>query len=180
MEQLPTLETPRLVLRQLELRDVSALFGVFSDGRVTRYTSHPPFAAIQDAEELLTRIDCGRLGDVFYEWGIADRKTDVVVGTVTLFHWERAHHRADLGYAVAADLWNRGFGTEAVGRAIEYAFLELDLHRLEADVDPRNVGSLRLLEKLGFVREGFRPHTYLVDGEWQDSVLLGLLRPDVR
>ena len=61
---------------------------------------------------------------------------------------------------------------------IDHSFGELGLHRIEADVDPRNTASLRLLEKLGFRREGHLRERYFKDGEIQDSIMLGLLRPE--
>ena len=63
---------------------------------------------------------------------------------------------------------------------IDHAFDDLGLHRLEADADPRNARSLRLLEDLGFTREGYLRERHLIGGERQDSVLFGLLRSDWR
>ena len=67
-------------------------------------------------------------------------------------------------------------GTEAAAALIAFAFARLDLRRIEADADPRNVGSIRVLEKLGFVREGFLRERWDIGGEIQDAVLFGLLR----
>jgi RimJ/RimL family protein N-acetyltransferase len=70
--------------------------------------------------------------------------------------------------------------TEALTLLFDFAFETLDFHRLEADADPRNERSLRLLERLGFLREGYFRERYHVAGEIQDSVMLGLLRRDWR
>nr|WP_233261699.1 GNAT family protein [Vitiosangium sp. GDMCC 1.1324] len=76
--------------------------------------------------------------------------------------------------------WGQGYGREAVGRVVEFGFTSLELHRLEADVDPRNSSSIQVLERLGFQREGYQRERYLLNGERQDAVLYGLLRPEWR
>ena len=113
-----------------------------------------------------------------FQWGIAPRAGGAVLGTCTLFRWEARHRRAEIGFALGRARQGKGFGTEAVGLLVAFAFQVLGLHRLEADADPRNEPSLRLLERLGFRREGYLRERYHVNGEVQDSVLLGLLRPE--
>ncbi len=178
MNTLPTLAAARLRLRPLTATDVPALYRVFSDARVMRYWSSPPLADEAAARELYE--DIAKLGreEVLYQWGIALATDDAVVGTTTLFRFDRPHRRAEIGFALRSDHWRLGLAREAVARLLEYAFGELDLHRVEADVDPRNAASLALCEKLGFRREGLLRQRYFVSGEIQDSVLLGLLRPD--
>jgi RimJ/RimL family protein N-acetyltransferase len=163
-------------LRWLTEQDVPALFAIFSDPVVVRYWSHAPFTELDAAKKLLTDIHQLSGEGTLYEWGIALSATDEVIGTCTLASIDRRHRRAEIGFALAARAWGHGYAREAVARLIEHAFGTLDLHRLEADVDPRNEASLRLLERLGFVREGYLRERYHVNGEIQDSVLLGLLR----
>ncbi len=143
-----------------------------------RYWSSPPLADKAAATALLHEIrDYFARGDL-YQWGIALADTDRVIGTVTLAWIEREHRRADVGFALAQSAWGKGYATEAVARLIEYAFDDMKLHRLGADVDPRNEPSLRLLERLGFVREGLLRERYHLGGEIQDSVIMGLLHPE--
>ena len=174
--RLPTLAASRVSLRWLTEQDVPALFTIFSDPAVVRYWSHAPFTGVDAAERLLADIQrlCGE--GTLYEWGIALSASDEVIGTCTLASIDRRHRRAEIGFALASEAWGHGYATEAVSRLVDHAFGALGLHRLEADVDPRNAASLRLLERLGFVREGYLRERYHVNGETQDSVLLGLLR----
>jgi RimJ/RimL family protein N-acetyltransferase len=101
--------------------------------------------------------------------------TGELMGTTTLFRIDRDHRRAEIGFALGSRWWGQGWGSATVARIATYAFQALGLHRLEADVDPRNAASLRVLERLGFRREGLLRARYHVAGEIQDSVLLGLL-----
>jgi ribosomal-protein-alanine N-acetyltransferase len=175
---LPTLAGRGIVLRQLTEEDAGHFLGVYSDPRVMRYWSRGPFQDKDEALAALARIECGWRDDVFYQWGIVPVGEEQVIGTATLFRIERDHRRAEVGFAIGSAWWGRGLGTATVSRLTEYAFGQLALGRLEADVDPRNFASLRVLEKLGFRREGLLRERYHVGGEVQDSVILGLLKRD--
>jgi len=179
-ERLPTLGDGRLALRWLDHGDVPALFDVFSDVEVMRYWSTPPLPTLAAASDLLRSIHRGFQERSLFQWGIELRPEPGVVGTCTLYHLNAAHRRAEVGFALGRHHWGRGIAGGAVTTLIEFAFGTLDLHRLEADADPRNERSLRLLERLGFRREGHLRDRYRVGGEIQDSVILGLLRREWR
>lgn len=177
-ETLPTLPARRVALRWLQARDVPDLFAVFGDPEVMRYWSRPPMEVLAEAEALLHEIHALHAQRSLFQWAVALLDSDRVIGTCTLFHLDRTHRRAEIGYALRRAHWGQGLASEAVATLIQFAFGTLDLHRLEADVDPRNKRSLRLLERLGFEREGHLRERYHVGGESQDAVLLGLLRPN--
>lgn len=177
---MPVLDAPRVRLRALRDADIPALFDVFGDPETMRYWSWPALPALDDAARLLQRIHDGFRARTFLQWGIADRQTDTVIGTCTLFRLDLDHRRAEIGFALARTTWGRGLASEAVRAVLRFAFDELGLHRVEADADPRNARSLALLERLGFRREGLLRERYHVAGEIQDAVLLGLLAPEWR
>lgn len=174
-DRLPTLDTPRLRLRWLEERDVDDLYAIFSDPEVMRYWSSPPYTGRAQAEELLAGIgECFRGGGL-YQWGVARRADDRVIGTCTLAGIDRSNLRAEIGFALGRAHWGGGLMIEATSGLLDFAFGPLGLARMEADVDPNNHASLRLLEKLGFQREGYMRERWRVGGGVQDSVFLGLL-----
>jgi len=111
-----------------------------------------------------------------FQWGIARRDDPRVLGTCTLYHLDPPHRRAELGFALSPPHWGRGLMHEALGVVIGFAFETLDLHRLEADVDPRNDRSIRTVERHGFRLEGRLRERYHVNGELQDTAFYGLLR----
>ena len=174
--RLPTLQTPRLRLRPLAESDVADVFAVFSDPVVMRYWDGPVMTTLQDAMQYIDHIHHGFRRRDFFQWGIADASTDAVIGTSTLTHLSPIHQRAEIGFALRQTHWGKGFGTETVGAILGFAFGTLNLHRIEADVDPRNDRSLRLLERFGFEREGRLRERYFLHDERQDAVILGLLR----
>ncbi|KAA2285607.1 GNAT family N-acetyltransferase [Arenimonas fontis] len=173
--RLPTLVAPRLCLRWLEPRDLDDLCAVFSDPEVTRYRIHGSWPRRDEAEIYLESVQRGfERGDLL-QWGIALRASDRVIGTATLSGLDHDQGRAELGFALARPHWGRRYAQEALTVLLEHAFGSLGLRRLEADVDPRNRGSLRTLESLGFRREGYLRQRWKVAGELQDSVIMGLL-----
>jgi len=179
-ERLPTLGGQRLTLRWLGEGDVPALLDIFSDVEVMRYWSSPPLAGHAEAADLLRSIHQGFRERSLFQWGIDVPQEPSIVGTCTLYHLSHAHRRAEVGFALGRRHWGRGIASGAVATLIEFAFGTLDLHRLEADADPRNERSLRLLERQGFRREGHLRERYHVGGEIQDAVILGLLRGEWR
>jgi ribosomal-protein-alanine N-acetyltransferase len=175
---LPTLQAPQLTLRQLTSDDADDIFAVFSNPEVMRYWSHGPMTTRSEATAYIDHIHEGLRRRDLFQWGISLRADGRIVGTCTLLNVQADHERGEIGFAVARSHWGRGIAPEAVAALIAFAFERLGLHRLEADTDPRNERSLRLLERLGFRREGYLRERYYVGGERQDTVLLGLLRPE--
>lgn len=176
--QLPTIPTPRLRLRWLTAEDVPALYEIFSDSEAMKYWSSPPLPDIAAAAALLSDIHGQFAAGTLYQWGIASRSDDRVIGTCTLAAVSVQHRRAELGFAVARARWGNGYAGEAAEALVRYAFDTLALHRLEADADPRNAASVRCLERLGFQREGYARERYHLNGEIQDAICYGLLRSD--
>ena len=171
----PRLETARLVLRALEPRDAEALFAIFADAEAMRYWSGPPWTDMAEARAMIERERDGVATRTSLRWGIATRDRDVVIGTPTLFSFHAQCRRAEIGYILNREHWGRGVMNEALGAVIDWAFGTLRLHRIEADIDPRNARSVRALERLGFVREGLLRERWRVGDEVSDSVMMGLL-----
>jgi RimJ/RimL family protein N-acetyltransferase len=174
-DRLPTLNAERVALRWLTEADVPDLFAVFGDPAVMRYWSSPPLVDDAAARELLAEIHELFAKGTLHQWGVGLIDSGEIIGTCTLTSWQAESRRAELGFALGRKHWGHGYMSEALTALLNYAFGELDLNRLEADVDPRNRGSRRLLERLGFVPEGLLRERWILAGEVQDSKLYGLL-----
>jgi ribosomal-protein-alanine N-acetyltransferase len=177
-DALPTLEAERIALRMLRPDDAADVYAIFSDPRVMRYWSSPPMTDPAQAAGYIEQIHAWfeRRGGM--QWGIVERGEDRVIGTTTLCAFSLEHRRCEIGYALAADRWHRGLATEALAAALDFAFGTLPFERVEADIDPRNEPSIRLVERMGFRREGVLRSRWCIGGEMQDSALYGLLRSD--
>ncbi|MDX1672360.1 MAG: GNAT family protein [Balneolaceae bacterium] len=174
----PQIETERLYLRKLERADAETIFEIFSDPEVTRYWSFPAMKDKNDAISFIDETHKGFDNNSLLEWGIVNRKSGTLIGTCAYASWDPAHRRAEIGFALHRDEWGKGFMKELLRSFLPFAFDKLDLHRIEADVDPRNLPSIHLLEHFGFRREGYLRERYLLNGEEQDALLYALLRKD--
>lgn len=172
--ELPILVGERLRLRPLGPVDVPALHTLFADPRVTRYWSHGPLATLDDAAWYLRDVEAGRRHGTRWQWGVARRDDDAVIGTCTLFAPGEADRCAEIGYALGSAHWGHGYAREAVRLLIGHAFGPLGLHQIDADVDPRNAASCRLLEALGFRNEGLVRERWYAGGECARTALYRL------
>ncbi|MBA4803194.1 MAG: GNAT family N-acetyltransferase [Brevundimonas sp.] len=158
--------TPRLKLRSARTDDLAAMHAVLSDARATRWWSTPPHASLDETAAWLDSMIANgpRHPDFVIE------RNGAVIGKVGF--WKPP----EIGYILHPDHWGQGLAFEAAAAAIAHVFATLPFAELTADVDPDNAGSIRLLEKLGFVRTGFGERTWNVGGEWKDSVYYALAR----
>jgi RimJ/RimL family protein N-acetyltransferase len=179
-EQFPVLVTQRLVLREIADHDVDAVFAMERDPVAMRYWSRPPMQERSEAEASVRRAKGFFPDRVGLRWSIARPSDDWMLGHVSLFNFSEQSGRADLGYGLAREHWRQGFMHEALTAVVDYAFGPLGLRRLEADTHPRNLASLRALERLGFAREGLLRERWQVGDEISDSAVLGLLAREWR
>lgn len=143
-----------------------------------KYWSSEPVSNHADAQKIVHEdVDSAALGNSI-TLAITLRTTAEVIGKCVLFKYSESNRRAEVGFILNRRYWRQGLMFEAMAAMINFAFADLDLHRLEADTDTANAASLFLLEKLGFRREGLFRDRWYVYGEWQDSVMLGLLKTD--
>lgn len=175
---------PRLLnTRDLHLRpsipsDAQGMFAMLSDPESMKYWSDKPVADLDAATEVLNRdLESDAQGKSMC-WAITFPGQDKMIGKCILFQFSQTNHRAEIGYLLNRRYWRQGLMYQALEAVIGFAFDTLKLNRIEADVDTQNAGSLGILEKLGFKREGLARERWFVYNEWQDSVLLGLLKRD--
>jgi [ribosomal protein S5]-alanine N-acetyltransferase len=171
---MPVLTTQRLVLRGPELSDAPEVLLFRGDPEVQRFNDEP----LRDEAEAATFIEFLReetAADQRRHWAIVYEGT--VVGLIGLHTWQQHHRRAELGYDIARSYWGRGIATEAARAVIDYGFGAMALHRIQAHTIVDNHRSVRLLERLGFQREGtLREFSLEDDGAYHDSAVYGLLR----
>lgn len=175
---LPALEGDHVRLRQSEERDVPDLLAVFGDAEQLRYWSHGPLPDLEAAHTYYRGMLSGLEDRSLFQWAVTEPVADRLVGTVTLVDWDRQNRRCETGFILHPSVQGKGLASDAVRTALRFAFDEMGLERVEADVDPENVASSRLLERLGFVLEGRLRRRWLTFGTWKDSLFYGLLKGD--
>jgi ribosomal-protein-alanine N-acetyltransferase len=172
----------RLVLRPPQAADVPALRRLMRKNaeHLRPYSPLPPqgedpssLTAISKA--ILRQRREWKHGESFILLVTSKSEDEAVLGRVALTGvMRRAFQSAYLGYWIDADQQNRGLMTEAVEMAVSFAFGPAQLHRVQAAVMPRNGASLRLLDKLGFRREGLAERYLQIAGVWEDHVLFAV------
>lgn len=174
----PTLETERLRLRPFADADAEDLFALQSNVHVLRYWDSPPWVDRAPVARFLAR--CQQMAEEGSGARVAiERICDqAFIGWCTFNSWNPDFRSASLGYCLGETAWGRGYATEAARALLEWAFDRLDLNRVQAEADTRNVASARVLEKLGFVLEGTFREDCIVNGDVSDSWVYGLLRRD--
>ncbi len=150
------------------MSDLDDMHAVLSDRRAMRYWSTPPHESIEQTREWLEAMIASP----------PEVREDFVVEREGRVIGKAGCYRLpDIGYILHPDHWGQGLAFEAVSAVIERVFEREDVPVLTADVDPRNVGSYRLLEKLGFREVRRAKNTWCIAGEWCDSIYLELRRP---
>ncbi|MEU5431798.1 GNAT family protein [Streptomyces sp. NPDC020719] len=172
----PSLHTARLRLRAFEDADANDLFALHSDAYVLRCWDAPPWSDRVRAEAFVAA--CRQMAQEGTGARLAvDRVSDgAFIGWCGLNRWNPDYRSASLGYCFGDAAWGHGYATEAARALLRWAFDTLDLNRVQAETDTRNVASARVLEKLGFVREGTLRQDCVVNGDVSDSWVYGLLR----
>ena len=177
-QSFPVLETARLRLRELVTADAEAVYGLFSDEKVTQYYDFDAFSQVSQAEALIHRQAKRRAAEEAIRWGITQQSNNIVIGTVGLVVG-RSNASGGLGYDLASPYWRMGIMSEILALVTRYGFKAVNLNRIEALVMPENIASRRLLEKLNFTEEGLLRQYVFFKGKYQDMVSYSLLREDI-
>lgn len=170
----PTLETDRLLLRPFTEADADDLWELHSNAFVLRYWDSPPWRERSRAERFLAT--CRQMAEEGTGVRVAMERDGSFVGWCGLSRWNPNFRSAAVGYCLNEAAWGHGYATEGAQALLGWAFETLDLNRVQAEADTRNAASARVLEKLGFQREGTLREDCIVEGVVSDSWVYGLLR----
>lgn len=172
------------MIRLAERDDLDALFTIHSDAEVTRHIPHMYWTVRADADVWFARLLERREKQSAVQCVIVERAnndaSEAVIGTVMLFNFEAASQLAEIGFLLGREHWGNGYAAEAMKAFIDFSFATLNLRRLEATVDVRNIASNKLLQRLGFTLEGVLRERWLAAGELQDINLHTLLKREWR
>lgn len=172
--------TKRLELRPFEMGDLDALHDITRRPEVARFEFWEPKTREEVAESL--RLRAGRTGweDEGDRLGLAIvlPESGAFIGDVSLQWTSKEGRQGELGYLLHPDHQGHGYATEAAEEMLRIGFEVLGLRRISAGCEPRNTGSVRVLERLGMRREGHFRHYAYVKGEWWDEYVYAILAED--
>lgn len=171
----PILETERLRLREITMKDADGIFACFSNKDVTRYYGQETLERIEQAEAFVDFFANSFKEKRGIRWGIEIKGTEGIIGTIGFNAWSPKHRRTEIGYEIHPNHWRKGYASEAVLKVIQYGFDELHLTRIGAVVFIDNEASNQLLYKLGFQKEGVLRNYMYQNGLAYDTNVYSLL-----
>lgn len=177
MREFPTLETERLHLVRIGQDRLADLFEIYSDPKVVFFYGIEPHRELAETLATIQALDFKFRDGLAIEWGIVLKQTGKLIGT-TGFNKYKIGFKGDVGFGLNSAFWRRGFASDALRAAVRYGFNELKLHRIEAEVDPRNEPAQRLLLSTGFVQEGLLRENEFLLNEYCSTVVFGRLVTD--
>lgn len=171
----PNLESKRLVLRRMDKIDVKEIFAMRSDPEIMKYIPRPLAKNEEEALEHLALIDSGLEKNEAINWAITIKGSSKLVGIIGFYRTKHEDYRSEIGYILLPEVHGKGIASEAVEIVVEFGFNEMNLHSIEAVIDPENIASEKVLRKNGFVKEGHFKENGFFNGKFIDSVVYSRL-----
>ena len=172
------LTTERLLLRKLTPEGFNYIFEHYTEEEIKNQLG------LTTNEEFLKEQEKVKGGYTTYDRTILQfklilKETNEVIGSCGFHNWYSLHSRAEFGYSLTKEEFKqKGYMSEAVKTIIDYGFTIMNLNRIEAFVGPTNIASLSIVNKLGFIQEGYLKQHYFKDGIIEDSIIFSLLKAD--
>lgn len=175
---MPDLETPRLRLRKLTMRDAQDIFAYSRDPQVAKYVLWDAQTSLADARAYLRyMLRKYRMGEPA-SWGIEWKASRQIIGTIGFMWIQRENAAAEVGYSLHRAYWNQGIMTEALQELIQYGFGTMNLNRIEAQHETQNPASGAVMRKCGMIKEGTLRQRLMNKGRFVDVDLYAILRRD--
>jgi [ribosomal protein S5]-alanine N-acetyltransferase len=171
----PVIHTKRLTLRSFNKNDANDLFKLRSDKNVMQFIDRPMAATVKDAAEHINKIQEFLKNNLGITWAICIDNNKKLIGTIGLWRIIHEHYRAEIGYMLHTDFHAKGIMHEAMKPVLDYGFNVMNLHSVEANVNPDNNASIKLLKKNGFIREAYFKENYFYNGKFLDTMIYSLL-----
>jgi ribosomal-protein-alanine N-acetyltransferase len=180
LPEISCIESDRLRLVPPAASHLDDLQRVNGDDAVTRFLPYESWRTREDGHSWLARMQALAEAGTGRQLVLLARADGRAIGTLLLFRHDGSSARVEVGYALARAQWGRGLMREAVAAACAHAFDALQIRRIEAEVNPANHASCRLLHEIGFVLEGTLRQRWVGKGAAYDTQIHGLLADDWR
>ncbi|WP_438350712.1 GNAT family N-acetyltransferase [Paenibacillus sp. FA6] len=174
----PVFETERLILRKLSMNDLDDYYEFASDPIVSVSTLWNKHETIEDTKDYLQKVMDKYDSKQAFRWGIIYKPSNKLIGRTGLMNWDVMHSRAEIGFALASQYWNKDIISEATKEVVSYGFEKLELNRIEGRCNYKNAGSARVMEKLGMKLEGILREQLKIKGTFMDQRLYSILKSD--
>ncbi len=166
----------RILLRDINKNDWSDVHQYASQAIVCKYQPWGP-NTIKESQTFVNEavIDLKKSPRTRFVFAIIVKQTEKLIGVIELNIRDEINRKSEVGYIIHPDYWGQGFATEAAKLIVNYSFTQLNMHRIYATCDPRNIESSKVLEKIGMTLEGRMRQDLLLKDGWRDSLLYSIL-----
>jgi len=171
----PNLETERLQLRRVVKEDLNEIFALRSNPETMKYIPRPLVKTKEDALEHIAMIDAKIETNEGINWAITIKGNPKLIGIIGHYRIKPENYRAEIGYMLDPEFHGKGIIPEAIKGVVDYGFQVMQLHSIEAIIDPENTASARVLEKSGFVKEAHLKENEYYEGRFLDTVIYSIL-----
>jgi RimJ/RimL family protein N-acetyltransferase len=177
--KLPVLKGEHINIRGFRLSDIESIVEYANDEQVSKFLPIMPYPyTIKDAKYWVNLSRREARTDKSCNFGIELSDSKKVIGGITLKNLNMTDLNAEVGYCIGRRFWKKGYSTEALGLILKFAFNDLKLRRVYAVVHEKNIGSVKLLEKAGFTREGIWRKASRIGNRWYDVYAYGILKSE--
>jgi [ribosomal protein S5]-alanine N-acetyltransferase len=173
----PILKTERLILQKMTHADAGDLFEMRSNPDLMRYIPRPPAQNIDDVLALIDLINGRNDSNESLNWGFYLKENYRFIGNGGFVNINKNDFRGEIGYLLHQDFHGKGYAHEAMQAIINFAFIDLNFHSIEAIINPLNKNSVKLIKRLHFIREGFFKDYLYFDGKFHDETIYSLISP---
>ncbi|BEV03147.1 GNAT family protein [Chryseobacterium gambrini] len=172
------LETERLLIRDITSDDKQAIFNYRSDAEANKFQSWIP-ETLEDVEQFIQRNNKEfNQPESWYQVLITEKDSKAVIGDIGIHFFGAENLQVELGITLNKDFQGIGYASEALKGVINFLFSDLKKHRVMASIDPENIDSLKLMERIGFRKEGHFVKSLFWKNNWTDDVIYALLREE--
>ena len=178
-EKFPGLESERLLFKEYKKEDAASLLYIRSHPKVSKYMDSEIPQAIEDTQKRIEDIQQAFSDKKGITWAIIDKKTKTLIGDFGIWRLDKQNFRGEIGYILNPDYWGKGYMKESMNTLFNFAFNTLNLHSLEANVNPANENSKKALLKFNFKQEAYFKENYYFNGQFLDSEIYSLLKSDI-
>lgn len=174
------LETERLLLRRVIESDYPEIMELRGNPETMKFIPRPLVTTKEEALNHFKMIDEKIESNEGINWAITIKGSPKLIGIIGHYRISAENHRCEIGYMILPQHNGKGYVTEAVDVVLEYGFNDLQMHSIEAIIDPDNIASERVLQKNGFVKEAHIVENELYEGKFWDTVIYSILKRNFR
>ena len=175
----PNLQSKRLFFKELSTADVNDILELRSNKQTNQFMDRDLAQSIDDAVAHVEKVQLAFAEHSGISWALFEKTEMKFIGDIAIWKITRQNNRGEIGYALNPQYWGKGLMKEAIDVVTKFSFSQLQIHSIEANVNPKNLSSIKVLEKCNFKREAYFRQNYFYNGQYLDSVIYSLLEEDI-